>query len=322
MNMQIIELNPERKQYIVNTAIGTAGGVAACTWLPAQAGKMYGKYVFKHSKRVSAQEQQEYWKFGNAVLNQSGLAAKGVIIKDINLNNCDEIGNDIINKRKALPQKKRSILSKIFSKKNISDEEYKARLRTYAEGRNACYIPAFSQVLVNKEKKSNAIFHELGHAYNAKGTGFKKFMSGNRNKAIPLIPIILLTSLLTPSEDKNNPAQNKFYKSLLFLKKYSGLMVSACMLPIVAEEGLASINGAKLAKNILPKNLYKKMNNFNAKAFASYTLWMICAGLGVTFANYVKDKVTGPLPSKMPKEGSNNQNIEEANADNHELIEK
>ena len=66
------------------------------------------------------------------------------------------------------------------------------------------------------------------------------------------------------------------------------------MLPTVVEEGLASINGAKLAKKVLNPQELKKLNITNAKAWSTYllgaTLVSICAQLAVK----VKDRLVAP----------------------------
>ena len=77
------------------------------------------------------------------------------------------------------------------------------------------------------------------------------------------------------------------------------------MLPIVAEEGLASINAAKLAKKHLNQELYKKMNKINFKAFSSYFFAMILTGIGTYVANYIKDGLTGGLKLKQAAQDNN-----------------
>jgi hypothetical protein len=88
---------------------------------------------------------------------------------------------------------------------------------------------------------------------------------------------------------------------------------------------MASINAKKMGKDVLSPELLKKMNKMNLKAFYSYTIAMIFAGVGLTFANYIKDKITGPLPIKQGKNNKTTKNDEvktEPESDNQELIEK
>ena len=283
----------ERQKYTLNTAAGLAGGTASYVWCPAVAGRIYGNYFAKQSSKFTSAEQDEYWNAAKIAYRQNPLLNNKVTVTDINLSNWARISTDLAQKRKQQGCDKKGIF-----RRKISDEEFKESLRVYARGRNACYYPCFSQVLVNKEKKANAVFHELGHAINSKGSGFKNLLANTRGKAVKLMPFVFGISMLTPKNREENPENNNIYKALLLFKKYSGLILSACMLPMVMEEGMASINAKKLGKEVLSPELYKKMNNMNLKAFCSYFLLMVFAGAGLTFANYVKDKITGPMPEK------------------------
>ena len=286
----------ERQKYTLNTAAGIAGGTAAFVWCPAVVNRIYGNYFLKQASKFTKAEQDEYWSSAQRAYSKNPLLNNKVTVTDINESNWDTVSSDLVRKRKALGCKTRGLFGR-----NISDEEFKERLRIYARGRNACYYPCFSQVLVNKEKKANTVFHELGHAINSKGTGFKHFLANTRRKSVKLMPFVFGISMLTPKKREDEQPINPAYKYLLMFKKYSGLILSACMLPLVAEEGVASLNAKKLGKDVLSPELYKKMNNMNLKAFCSYFLAMVLAGAGLTLANYIKDKVTGPMPPKEQK---------------------
>lgn len=287
----------EKEKYIGNTGIGLVGGVAAYAWCPNFVTNQYVRLCKKLGDRFSMEEQQEIWQSAKKVFAESPLKDK-VELVDYNKSNWEPIADRIVKQRRVFLKNCKNPLTKLLSKTWPTDEEFKESFYVYAQGKNACYMPATSQILVNGEKRANAVFHEMGHAMNVKSSGFGNMLTKTRGKFTKLVPLIFGISMLTPKSNEDSPAKNKIYKRLLTFKKYSGLMVSACLIPLVAEEGIASIKAAKMAKNNLPKDLYKKMNKSNAMAFCAYTIMMIMAGLGTTFANYIKDKVTGPLPAK------------------------
>ena len=70
------------------------------------------------------------------------------------------------------------------------------------------------------------------------------------------------------------------------------------MVPTLAEEGLASINGAKLAKETLKPDMLKKMNNLNLKAWGSYAIGALAMSLCGALAVWVKDRVAQPELAK------------------------
>lgn len=288
----------DRQKYIGNTAIGLTGGAAAYVWVPQMLTKNYLNLCQKKGKRFTYQENQEIWNGAQQAFQDSFLKDRKVELIDYNETNWEPIADKVVKLRRDFIKKTKNPFIKILSKTWPSDKEFKERLYMYAEGKNACYMPATSQILVNKEKRGSAVFHEMGHATNAKGLGLGKILAKTRGKATKLVPFAFCISMLTPKDREDSPTKNKIYKYLLDFKKNSGLIVSACMLPMVIEEGIASLRGAEYAKKVLSPELYKKVNKSNLMAFSSYVVVTVLAGLGTTLANYIKDKVTGPLPAK------------------------
>ena len=288
----------EQQKYIGNTALGVTGGAAAYAWCPRFVNKQYAKLFNKYCDNFSSQEQKDIWQAAQKALADSSIKDKVTLI-DYNTTNWEPIADEIVKKRREHINRIKGPISKLLSKLRLNDEEFKEHFYTIAQGKNACFVPSTSQVLVNKEKKANTAFHELGHALNANSSeNIVKKLARSRNKYLGLIPLIFGTSMLIPKDREDKPTQHPIYQALLFFKKISGLLVSACFLPIVTEEGLASLRGAELAKKLLSPELCSKVNKANGIAFGSYALAMILAGAATTFANYLKDKVTGPLPPK------------------------
>jgi len=68
------------------------------------------------------------------------------------------------------------------------------------------------------------------------------------------------------------------------------------MLPTLAEEGVASINGAKLAKDVLNNKMYKNLNKLNTKAWCSYLFATVLIGGAVQIAVNLRDKIVANKP--------------------------
>ena len=293
----------DREKYIGNTIAGLTGGAAAFVWCPRIVTRQYIKYLNRYGARFSTPEQHDIWNAAQKAFKNSPIKDSVQLI-DYNKSNWKPIADKLIEKRKEFLKQNKNPFVKLRALTWPTDKELKERLYVYAQGKNACYMPATSQILTNKEKKANAVFHEMGHALNAKGLGLGKILAKTRAKGAQAVPFVFGISMLTPKDSEDNPTKNKYYKGLLTLKKHAGLIASACLLPLTLEEGLASIKGGKMAKEVLSPELYKKVNKSNIKAFIAYSISMIMVGAGTALANYIKDKVTGPLPKK-----SNNQEL-------------
>ena len=287
----------EKQKYIGNTTLGLAGGAAAYVCIPRFVTRQYVRYLERYGDRFSVPEQKDIWKAGQKAFKELPIKDSVELI-DFNKSNWEPIADKFVEKRKQFLNKNKNPLVKLRALTWPTDEELKERIYVYAQGKNACYMPATSQILVNQEKKANTMFHEMGHAINAKGVGLGKILAKTRAKGAKTVPFVFGISMLTPKDNEDNPTKNKYYKGLLSLKKHAGLIASACLVPLVAEEGLASIKGGKLAKKVLSPELYKKVNKSNIKAFSAYSILMIMVGCGTALANYLKDKATGPLLDK------------------------
>jgi hypothetical protein len=76
-------------------------------------------------------------------------------------------------------------------------------------------------------------------------------------------------------------------KATTFIKNHATGLAALGTVPLLAEEGLASIKGAKLAKEIISPENYKLLNKLNGKAWLTYATF---AG-GTILATYVAGKV-------------------------------
>ncbi len=204
---------------------------------------------------------------------KSGLAQKGYKVVNITPNNVEQI---IENSKKAAqstmnPFKRRRLARRLTRK-----------LHSISSGIQAACVLKDKYILVNMEKFGAAVVHEGGHGLNAAGNIFTKGLQSAR-QITKLVPIILGIGILMPKNKDNNAPQNKLTKAGNFVKNNAGKLAFATFIPILFEEALASIRGAKLFKDNLPKNVLKQINKCNALYWTTYLseALIISAGVGI-----------------------------------------
>ncbi len=141
-----------------------------------------------------------------------------------------------------------------------------------ARGENAFYAHDLKLAVAPKSKPS-LILHELGHAINANKGKFLRFLQKSRIWAVSAP-----TALVMLNDSINNATPQNRKKN--FIERNAGLLGFAAFLPTIIEEGLASIRGAKAAKNILGKTVNLKPLKRNY-FFAWMTYLISGIGLGV-----------------------------------------
>lgn len=222
-----------------------------------------------------------------SILEETGLGAKGVKFSPIDkstegVNTLNGIINENIKSKKPIMQKLKRVYKQMFS-----------------EGTNAGYFTDSKDVVVNKESLFSSAYHELGHAKNANGGFVGKALQQARNITpfgVSLVAPVVLAVGLLHNVDKNKPQEQKgkLEKTLDFVSNNAGKLTLASYAPMLAEEGLASINGIKMAKKYLnPEQLGKLSINY-AKAWGTYAYLAAFVsggvGLGVMLANGIKER--------------------------------
>lgn len=125
--------------------------------------------------------------------------------------------------------------------------------------------------------------HELGHAMNAHGSKFSKFIGDYRFRTYPLritsLAVLLsaFTSTREPEEVDGLSKKDKIHNALRNNAFWLPIIASV---PMLIEEGLASLKGEKHAKKWLPKDLNIKMLIANRIAFSSYLVQRVHMDLG------------------------------------------
>ena len=241
------------------------------------------KYIYP--EKLSKNENLIYWDAGVKAHSEMNT---DTIIRHIDKNNLEEMTKEIREK-----PFKYTTIDKIRKFLHIGKEKgISYWLKVISDGANACFSNNYNEIWINKELRGVALFHELGHSINFNSKGTKKFIH-NSKKLVPLFaPAILFAGLLTNKPKKENPQeQTKINKTANFLKKNCGYLTALFLAPIVIEEGLASYNGAKLAKKYLNKFDLERMERMNAKSLLSYISMAVTAGLAVKAAVMARDGI-------------------------------
>ena len=312
--MNISVDNDSKVKRIAEGAIGIGAGYATYSYAKDYTKKPYSKYLMKQCEKLPHNESLEFSRGAKTAFIKNNLGKKGIEIVDLrpdnfyrqkdsiiktlkkrlNLRTANRIGSKKTNTSK-FSKKIEDAMEKIHKKQL---ENLERGLKEVSEGKNACYMPALKNVYVNPDKMGFSTFHELGHAINHTSSGFKGALSKSRNFIALAAPVILFTSIVKRKKTDEEKPKNIFDRFTRFIKNNCGKLMFLAMVPTLAEEGLASINGAKLAKDTLKPDMLKKMNNLNLKAWGSYAIGALAMSLCGALAVWVKDRVAQPELAK------------------------
>ena len=275
----------------VNIIAGITAGSALYATLPNVLYKPYRRYMLDVSKSIPPADNEIYKKAAEDILVKSGLKDKGVTLVDVTPDNIDNVVETIWEKsKKKVKPENLKIIKYLF--KDDPKVKIKQAISAVAEGSNAAYNVMNKIVLVNKDKHSIAACHEYGHAVNATSKNALKALSVGRHVTKLLAFPVVFIGLLGTNKSKKTSEEKKTFSIANFINKHCGAIVFALLLPMVAEEGFASINAAKLAKNTLTLEKLKEMNRYNTRAWLSYVIAAVVTALTAQFAMFVKNKIT------------------------------
>ncbi len=208
-------------------------------------------------------------------------------------------------------------ISKLFKDNKEVSDAYEEAIDSKAKqvfqqikiGLNACFIPNSNKILVPDKHLQTSVFHEIGHAMNANGSVFLKALQKCRPLAKFVPAAVLLISLLNKRPKKsekldNTTTKNKLQNTADVIKDNAGLITGLSMLPMLLEEGIASLRGQNLAKNLvkegsLSKELFKKIKLTNLGGFASYATAIAAAIVTCEMAIKIKDKIQKKHEAKV-----------------------
>ena len=157
-------------------------------------------------------------------------------------------------------------------------------------GKNAIYANVKKKIILPEKGLSCSAFHEMGHAINANISKFGKILQGSRQFALFAIPIALIALIKNKKAEGEKP-KNKLDSIGDFVKNNAGKLVFASYIPLLLEEGLASIKGGKLAKQVLSPDLAKKVSKTNAIGFCTYLTVAALSSIGLALGTKIRDKI-------------------------------
>ncbi len=261
---------------------------------------------------------------GSIAQNVCALSAAGVVAATSKLGNLPQDTIDVIHaaseKALELGEVKNKGVSfewlKQSGKKLNLFEKFKiisnpARiLEAIQEGLNAGYARN-NKIYMPENKVSFLAFHEIGHSINFNNSKFWKGMQKLRMPALTLASLPMIYGAISKeSKAENGKELNKKQKINNFIRNNAGKLSFATMLPVLAEEGMATIRGQKLANQLLPKNIARKVLKGNAVAYTSYLI----TALGFAAAAYTAVKVKDAFVNKRDAqkvEEQQNQQVQE-----------
>lgn len=232
-----------------------------------------------------------------SILEKTGLDKKGVSIRNI-ANNKDSISSAAQEILEILPECTKRLMKVSPSHNNKISRHILNSAISYAEGRNAIFGNN-NKIYVNMEKSPYMAFHEIGHGI-IKTNKLGKYLHSASKPWIGFGLTALITPIVLFKRKKADGEQpkNKLDKALTFVRDNAAKITLAGFLPMLLDEGGASIIGGKLAKPFLTKADYKALNKFNGKAFLTYAGQAIGVAAGIYAAKKVCDFFTKPKEIK------------------------
>ena len=296
--MEISHVNPMQFNYdgkkqktgkVAPSVLATIGGVTLGS--VAQSGinavsKMPNKHIMGKISGICMENADSFEKVTNAV--QQTLKDKGVLEKGVRiLNASTEAGAAEVEKVVAEELAKNKLLSKV--PKTGRDIAGTVLSSLFEGGGNAAYLPKTKTIVLSGDKLGLTAFHETGHALNANASKIGRALQACRGASILSLPIALVAVLKRPKMEGEQP-KGAVDKATTFIKKNAGKLTFATFLPMLIEEGMASVKGCKIAKTVSPE-IFKATCKVNGLAYLTYLGLAVAASVGVAVARNIRDKI-------------------------------
>ncbi len=249
---------------------------------------MPGNFIFPEifskidrlNKNLSKNEIQQIEETASKAIKTSELSKKGVeIIKA-------SPGNENLIQR-IMTYEVNNGNFKFFPrsyKRNLSDLYTSLVLK----GQNTYYTITNKKIVLPENDLQLAVFHEIGHAMNGNLSKIGKILQKSRSSILLAFPILVIALLKNKKSPEEKP-KNKLDKITTFIKNNAGKLTFATFIPLLIEEGLASIKGNAIAKQFLSPELAKKVVKYNGVALLSYLTSAIFSGVGIYLGNKARD---------------------------------
>lgn len=182
--------------------------------------------------------------------------------------------------------------------KNEKPKGYVNKMKEmFKNGLNACFYPKAKTVIINDEIAHSSVFHELGHAkdFTSKNIFMKALTKGRclTPMNVSVVAPIALAVAMFHNVDRSKPQdkKGKVEKTLDFISNNAGKLTLASYAPMLAEEGIASARGIKMAKKYLNPKQISMLKGSYKKAFSTYaTVALLVSGL-VGFGAMLKEGI-------------------------------
>ena len=257
-----------QKELLLSSVLGCAlysVNVGLDRFVPSIVTDALLKKISKITSSVSDSELEKFEQNFEKAFLKSKLSESGVSVFKCNdlIKDAQKIKNNINKKINSNDMKKLSYFNTVID---------------FMEKGNSCYTFFDKTIYVSKNTRLS-LFHEMGHAYNHNKTFFAKSLQKMRQLSnYILVPVsiaaLLLSNPKTDKKEKESKETNPTLKWILKAKdifvKFSPLIVFASFLPVIIEEGMASLKGQEFAKNVLDKKMFDKVKYTNLLGFLSY----------------------------------------------------
>lgn len=201
------------------------------------------------------------------------LASKGVKLKNVNEK------SEIHSLYDFLPKTLKNLISPIEAVKR---------------GNNAFYLPENKMIMINFDKLGMSSFHEMGHAVNHNCSKFWKYLQKTRQPLLALAGIMSVTALFKRPKAEGEQPKNAFDRATTFIKNNVGKLVTLCFVPIIAEELKATQRGNKMAKAVMPKEMFAQVKKLNKLGAITYITSVLAIGIGAFATTKVRDAIAHP----------------------------
>lgn len=281
----------------VRTCVGNTAGVAAGLaapvvivsdyfrkWTPEMASN-YAACMKKLMLDVDTFENTK--KVAQKIVEESGLKKKGIKLAFID------------GSKESLEHLKNVCANEVKPKTALGRRLLNTYTQMFGKGANAAFFQTSNECIVHSKNLYTSVYHELGHAMNANGNWLTKGLQRARGLTplgASIVAPFALGVALFHKVDNTKPKEQKgiVEKSLDFVANNAATITAASYVPMLAEDGLASIRGLKAVKPHLGKNMTLKLAKNYTVAFGTYAIAAIGVSLGVKCGIWLANKIKNP----------------------------
>lgn len=258
--------------------------------IPPKVSKSIIDKMVNINKSLSCSQVKSFEEAFDKAFKKSTLNEFGVSIFK-----CNDFKKDMYNIKEHI---KKNITSQWLNKYSL--ETYFDIVSEHMKNNNSCYT-FFDKTIYSSKNTRLSLFHEMGHAYNHNKTVFAKTLQKFRSLNMKIPILVSMAAILLPDFERykvkqndttNQKKQSTFDKLMKWehsFIKMSPLIVFASFLPMLVEEGLASLQGQKFAKKVLNKNIYNKVKLINFLGFLTYLFFASFSSLVLWSALKIKN---------------------------------